>query len=86
MDSKFHPERQLLLLLRGLGALGGKCSETMCEGERVTGPARRDLCAPCGCRERCEDERAGKDRSWSMLKIRERKKSRGGAKVSEKSE
>jgi len=59
MDSKFHPERQLLLLLRGLGALGGKCSETMCEGERVTGPARRDLCAPCGCRERCEDEPAG---------------------------
>ena len=26
------------------------------------------------------------DRSWSMLKIRERKKSRGGARRSEKSE
>lgn len=59
MESKFHPERQVLPLLRGSGALGGKCSETMCEGGRVTGPARRDLCDPCGCPEGCEDGLAG---------------------------
>ena len=31
----------------------------MCEGGRVTGPARRDLCDPCGCPEGCEDGLAG---------------------------
>lgn len=69
------------------GALGGKGSETMCEGERVTGTARRDFCDPGSCWEGGEDEPVGDGPLLIDAQDQGKKeKSRGGAKKRENSE